>query len=157
MNMYNNLTQPTPYNYGYGAPVYQRVMSSQQSEQGAQTVIPPQSYTAPMIMPQINYIKGRPVVSIDEARASQIDLDGSLYVFPDLGNKKIYTKQINMDGTASFNVFELSAPVEEAQTPVYVTKEELDSILMQFKESLLPAKQPEPAPAPVKKPQSFNL
>jgi len=44
------------------------------------------------MVPQTNYIKGRPVVSIDEARASQIDLDGSLYVFPDLGNKKIYTK-----------------------------------------------------------------
>lgn len=157
MNMYNNLTQPTLYNYGYGAPVYQRMMQSQQPEQGAQTVIPPQSYTAPMIMPQINYIKGRPVVSIDEARASQIDLDGSLYVFPDLGNKKIYTKQINMDGTASFNVFELSAPVEEAPVPVYVTKDELDSILTQFKESLIQVKQPEPTPAPLKKPQSFNL
>jgi hypothetical protein len=45
-----------------------------------------------MPSPAPNYIKGRPVVSIDEARASQIDLDGSLYVFPDLGNKKIYTK-----------------------------------------------------------------
>ena len=88
-------------------------------------------------MSQGNYIKGRPVVSIDEARASQIDLDGSLYVFPDLGNKKIYTKQINMDGTASFNVFELAAPVESAPTPVYVTKDELDEILASFKASLV--------------------
>jgi hypothetical protein len=58
----------------------------------APIVTPAQSYSALMTMPQTNYIKGRPVVSIDEARASQIDLDGSLYVFPDLGNKKIYTK-----------------------------------------------------------------
>jgi hypothetical protein len=52
----------------------------------------PASPTPAFMMPQQNYIKGRPVVSIDEARASQIDLDGSLYVFPDLNNKKIYTK-----------------------------------------------------------------
>jgi len=50
-------------------------------------------YPMPSLLPaQQNFIKGRPVVSIDEARTSQIDLDGSLYVFPDLGNKKIYTK-----------------------------------------------------------------
>ena len=95
-------------------------------------------------MPAPNYIKGRPVVSIDEARASQIDLDGSLYVFPDLGNKKIYTKQINLDGTAAFNVFSLvsdNKPVEEA-APAYVTKDELAVILDQFKASLETPKAP---------------
>jgi hypothetical protein len=66
------------------------MMPAQTNE--APTVAPMQQYSAPIMMPQMNYIKGRPVVSIDEARASQIDLDGSLYVFPDLGNKKIYTK-----------------------------------------------------------------
>jgi hypothetical protein len=107
----------------------------------------------------MNYIKGRPVVSIDEARASQIDLDGSLYVFPDLGNKKIYTKQINMDGTASFNIFELTTPVEPAREIAYVTKDELDKILAAFKASLVETKTPEPTPAPIKTPvtKSFNL
>lgn len=147
MNMYNNLTQQTPYMYGYGMPQYQRMVQPQQAETVAPNAASQQQYTAPIVMQQANYIKGRPVVSIDEARASQIDLDGSLYVFPDLGNKKIYTKQINMDGTASFNVFELSAPAEAAPTPVYVTKDELDTILAQFKESLTQTKQQEPAPA----------
>ena len=41
-----------------------------------------------------------------------------------------------MDGTAAFNVFELSAPVENAPAPVYVTKTELDEILASFKASL---------------------
>jgi hypothetical protein len=50
-------------------------------------------------MPQIS-LKGRPVASIEEARASIIDFDGSVFYFPDLANKCIYTKQINMDGTA---------------------------------------------------------
>ena len=49
-------------------------------------------------------IKGRPVASIEEARASIIDFDGSIFYFPDLANKRIYTKQINMDGTALLQV-----------------------------------------------------
>lgn len=161
MNMYNNLTQPTPYMYGYGMqPQYQRMMQPQQTEQSAPVAAPQQPYSAPVIMSQGNYIKGRPVVSIDEARASQIDLDGSLYVFPDLGNKKIYTKQINMDGTAAFNVFELTAPMEAAQAPVYVTKDELDEILASFKASLVQEKPQEAGPARNVKAQinaPFNL
>ena len=44
---------------------------------------------------QMQVIKGRPVSSYDEAKASMIDLDGSLFVFTDVANKKIYTKQKN--------------------------------------------------------------
>jgi hypothetical protein len=97
--MYNNLTQQNPmYYYGYGA-------------QRAQMPQPEQQQVVPTILPSLapNFIKGRPVVSIDEARAAQIDFDGSLYVFPDLGNKRIYTKKINVDGTAAFDIFELAA------------------------------------------------
>ena len=103
-------------------------------------------------------IKGRPVTSFEEARASIIDFDGSVFYFPDLANRRIYTKQINMDGTAAFNVFELSAPMENAPAPVYVTKDELDEILASFKASLVQEKHSEPAPAPKPKaPQTFNL
>ena len=51
------------------------------------------------------YLKCRPVSSKEEARAFQIDLDGSLWVFTDIGNEKIYTKQINNDGTATFKTY----------------------------------------------------
>lgn len=54
---------------------------------------------------QVQGLKGRPVSSIDEAKASMIDLDGSVYVFPDINNKRIYTKQVNMDGTASLYTY----------------------------------------------------
>ena len=154
MNMYNPQNQYAPYGYGYGAQQYQRLMQPQSIETAAPSAPVQQPYIAPVAVPQVNYIKGRPVVSIDEARASQIDLDGSLYVFPDLGNKKIYTKQINLDGTASFNVFELAEPQESARQPVYVTKDELDEILSNFKASLVQKSPPEPSPAP--KPH-FNL
>ena len=115
---------------------------------------PQQAYVP---MPMQNYIKGRPVVSIDEARASQIDLDGSLYVFPDLGNKKIYTKQINLDGTASFNVFSLEqAPIPTpapSETSPYVTRAELDDILEQLKASFTKTDAPKAKPAA----PNFNL
>jgi hypothetical protein len=52
-------------------------------------------------------LKGRPVASLEEARAMTIDFDGSIFYFPDLANKRIYTKQINVDGTASLNMYEL--------------------------------------------------
>ena len=54
-----------------------------------------------------------------------------------------------MDGTATFNTFELAVPVDPAPAPTYVTKDELDSILAAFKESLLQNKTTEP--------KKFNL
>lgn len=51
------------------------------------------------------FLKCRPVSSKEEAMAFQIDLDGSLWVFPNVANGKIYTKQINNDGTASFGTY----------------------------------------------------
>lgn len=53
------------------------------------------------------FLKCRPVSSKEEARAYQIDLDGSLWVFTDIGSGKIYTKQVNNDGTASFKTYAL--------------------------------------------------
>lgn len=84
-------------------------------------------------------LKGRPVSSIEEVRAAQIDFDGSLFVFPDIANKKIYTKQINLDGTASMKIYTL---VENTlPTPTYVTKEELDSTIEALKQSFINMKE----------------
>ena len=72
-------------------------------------------------------IKGRPVASIEEARASIIDFDGSIFYFPDLANKRIYTKQINMDGTVILNVYELkTAPIEHEN---FITREEFEAFV----------------------------
>lgn len=65
------------------------------------------------------YIKCRAVTSIDEAKAAMIDLDGSLHVFTDIPHRKIYTKQINLDGTASLNTYsldELTPPTQSGAT-----------------------------------------
>lgn len=93
-------------------------------------------------------IKGRPVSSIEEARATSIDFDGSVFYFPDLANRRIYTKQINMDGTPSFNVYELkNEPV--ISSPQYVTREEFETTLAQFKQAILekPTLEPKSQPA----------
>ena len=66
-----------------------------------------------------NLLKGRPVTSLDEARAAQIDFDGSVFFFPDIANGKIYTKQINLDGTATLKEYRTdSVPVKEEKQTV---------------------------------------
>lgn len=63
-----------------------------------------------------NSLKGRPVTSLEEARAAQIDFDGSVFFFPDIANGKIYTKQINLDGTATLKEYRTdSVPVKDEQ------------------------------------------
>ena len=69
----------------------------------------------------------RPVTSIEEVRACPIDFDGSVFYFADVANKRIYTKQINMDGTASINLYELKIPTQADQaTTSFVTREEFE-------------------------------
>lgn len=105
--------------------------------------------------PQIG-IKGRPVSSIEEVRATSIDFDGSIFFFPDLANKKIYTKQINIDGTSTLNVYELkTAPLIEnpnstIDSTQFVTREEFEAALIQIKEKIAPQ------PVPVAATQSQN-
>ena len=101
-----------------------------------------QGYT-PTYLRQAPSLKGRLVSSLEEARATSIDFDGSIFYFPDLANKRIYTKQINMDGTATMNVYELrELPVEKEESVVipsvekFVTRDEFERALAQFKESL---------------------
>lgn len=58
----------------------------------------------PQIRPSV--IKGRVVTSLEEVKGCLIDLDGSVHVFPDPGNNKIYTKQLNMrDGTSIIHTY----------------------------------------------------
>lgn len=56
---------------------------------------------------QVQTLKGRPVSSYDEAKASMIDFDGTLFVFTDIANHCIYTKQILLDGSAELKTYVL--------------------------------------------------
>lgn len=107
----------------------------------------PQYRQAP---PQVG-LKGRLVSSLEEARATSIDFDGSVFYFPDLANKRIYTKQINIDGTATLCMYELrDLPIEKKESSVsvpsiekFVTREEFERVLAELRQK--PTEQAIPA------------
>lgn len=79
-------------------------------------------------------LKGRPVSSVEEAKAANIDFDGSVFFFPDMAHKRIYTKQINMDGTATLLMYELKeTPTDSITTVEYVTREEFEKAIQALK------------------------
>lgn len=91
----------------------------------------PNVYQQPIIQ---NNLKGRPVSSLEEVRAANIDFDGSLFIFPDIANKKIYTKQINLDGTSTLNQYELTTiPIVKENNADYITREEFEKTFAEFK------------------------
>ena len=101
--------------------------------QWANTIIPPSQQPQPAFIG----LKGRPVSSLEEARAAAIDFDGSVFFFPDLANKRIYTKQINLDGTASMNMYEYKeVPTEAFNSSNFVTRQEFDETLNDIKGAL---------------------
>ena len=109
-----------------------------------QQVVP--NYTQPNYLRTAqsqNGLKGRLVSSLEEARATSIDFDGSIFYFPDLANKRIYTKQINMDGTATLNIYELrEVPImnENPQVPQsmnnFITRDEFEQVIGQIQQKL---------------------
>ena len=101
--------------------------------QRTNTIIPPSQQPQPAFIG----LKGRPVSSLEEARAAVIDFDGSVFFFPDLANKRIYTKQINLDGTASMNMYEYKeVPTEAFNSSNFVTRQEFDETLNDIKGAL---------------------
>lgn len=86
-------------------------------------------------------LKGRPVAGLEEARAAAVDFDGTVSFFPDLANGKIYTKQCNIDGTASLNMYELKEiPTSPAiNTNAFVTREEFNQAMAALKSVLAQA------------------
>ena len=139
------------YNYYPQQPTNQQVTQQQPMYQ-----IPSYLRQAPLQVA----LKGRLVSSLEEARATSIDFDGSVFYFPDLANKRIYTKQINMDGTASLYVYELrELPIENETSGFvpsvekFVTREEFEQVLQQLK---LMQKPTEPA-APTQPKEKVEL
>jgi hypothetical protein len=87
----------------------------------------------------VSGLKGRLVASFEEARAAAIDFDGSIFYFPDLASKRIYTKHINTDGTATLYVYELKETPDNNDTPAppsvdkFVTREEFEKALAELR------------------------
>ena len=107
-----------PYSSTYTNPYGQQLAQNRLNQMEQQYNANQYGMQYPMQQPQQapQYIKGRPVSSFDEAKAIAIDWDGSIFVFTDVANKKIYTKQIMLDGTAELKTYVLAEP-EPAPTP----------------------------------------
>ena len=126
----------------------------QQTQQQVRSVMTQPTYQPYMQPGQLPMsLKGRLVSSLEEARASSIDFDGSVFYFPDLANKRIYTKQINIDGTASLYVYELrEMPVQKEDSGFvpsvekFVTREEFERVLEYIKTLQKPTEPAAPAP-----------
>ena len=102
---------------------------------------PPQWTPAANVNQQV-----RPVSSIEEVRACPIDFDGSVFYFTDVANHRIYTKQINLDGTVSINLYELKTDQFADSSAQYVTKQEFENaikaIYLKYEELVRPVENP---------------
>ena len=90
----------------------------------------------PNIGAQITGLKGRPVSSLDEVRASAVDFDGTISYFPDLANQKIYTKQINPDRYAILQMYELKELPQTQSIADYITRDEFNSMVDELRKTL---------------------
>lgn len=132
-----------PYSLGATGAMQQRLQSlemQQATPQGAGY----QSQPRPVI-------KSFPVASLEEAKAAIIEFNGSIFIFYNIQNGEIYTKQLNINtGFVDFRVYKLTdsnnnkneqaitnqqvvpavTPGENVQpSKKYVTKEDLDIVL----------------------------
>lgn len=102
----------------------------------------------------VQYPVIRPVTSLEEVKACPIEFDGSIFYFTDVANKRIYTKQIGMDGSAIINLYEQKEiqPVAVSANNNYVTKEEFEQTIRQLiekYEKILKADSPEQTKKPL--------
>ena len=114
--------QYNPY-MGATPQMQQRLNYLQQQQQ--------QAYQQPqMFQTQMSgtYLKGRIVTGMDEAKAAQIDLDGTSTFFPCPAEGKIYEKSIDLNGLPVFRVYQLSNPQEQQQV-VYAERSCVDNLI----------------------------
>ena len=108
--MYGNYPAYNPVPDPAMAAMQERLKNMQQQQ--AYRPMPPQP-----AMPMYG-IKGRPVTNIEEARAAQIDFDGSMSYFPCPAERKIFAKGLDLNGNPVFEVYQLVNG--NVQQPAYV-------------------------------------
>lgn len=89
-------------NYGYN-PYNPNANMQNRLTQMEQTY---QQYNRPQQNP-MSALCGRIVTGVEEAKASQIPLDGTVSYFPSPAENKIYAKGIDMNGLPTFLTYEL--------------------------------------------------
>lgn len=99
----------------------------------------------------------RPVTSLEEVKAYPIEFDGSVFYFPDIANKVIYTKAINMDGTVAINTYELKElNTDQVVDYSYITREEFETSIKELKSMInLKPKETQPVTAQLQNEYKF--
>lgn len=130
--------------YGVGMSPYQQQLTQNRMEQlqGQYNNMYNQNVMQGQQQQNIQMLKGRPVSSYDEAKAAMIDLDGSMFVFTDIANKRIYTKQIMLDGSAELKVYTLQEQniKEQKQDSNYVLQTDFEEAINILKSQILELK-----------------
>jgi hypothetical protein len=130
--------------YGVGMSPYQQQLTQNRMEQlqGQYNNMYNQNVVQGQQQQNIQMLKGRPVSSYDEAKAAMIDLDGSMFVFTDIANKRIYTKQIMLDGSAELKVYTLQEQnvKEQKQNTDYVLQSDFEQAIEILKNQILELK-----------------
>lgn len=84
----------------------------------------------------VNLRMAQPVSSLEEVKAMAIPFDGSIFFFPDLASKRVYTKQVLQDGTPNYKVYEEKSLPNINMASSYVTREEYEKTLMGLQTTL---------------------
>ena len=130
----------------------------QQQQYNSSLIYKQPAYTAPGMWQAQQIPQIRPVSSIEEVRASSIDFDGSIFYFPDIANKKIYTKNVNMDGTVSINLYELKELTDQpTDSSSFVTRQEFENAIGQLKLMLQEKEEMAQAAAQQQKQSTFSF
>lgn len=94
-------------------------------------------YQQPQQQPYgVNLRMAQPVSSLEEVKAMAIPFDGSIFFFPDLASKRVYTKQVLQDGTPNYKVYEEKSLPNINMASSYVTREEYEKTLMGLQTTL---------------------
>lgn len=123
--------QPQYGQYNPLIPYQQRLDQMQQQYAPMQSQPPAQPQAAPMM----GQVKGWPVSGEDEARRAMVDLDGSVFWFPDVNGGKVYSKQISTtDFSPIFRTYQYveapAAPAQPAQfdTSMFAQRDEVEQL-----------------------------
>lgn len=111
-------------NYGYNP--YGTYMPQRTMQQPIQQIQQP-TETNPVMNGQRPVLSGKPVDSIEMAKMTEYQLDGSVSYYPLTDGSAIVTKQLQMDGTSKIVVFKPTTN-EVKETPKYLVKDDLDDL-----------------------------
>ena len=134
------------FNYGYShIPNVPMQMLYQQRLQSMQQQIQPQMYGN---MPMPSGLKGRIVTGRDEAKAAQIDLDGTPHYFDCPSEATIYKKSIGLDGMPIFEEYKRVIPqaqpkesdiIAALQSRIEILERKLEGVYMNVQSNAIHA------------------